>query len=287
MAIAQCPYCCLIKPTLHAMNMHIFRSKACYQKWQDALVVQWEGPHSNPQNETRRPSPLCEADDELDMEVEDVHQPSVEPEGQSSQRAYVEEVEDEGEPTDPHPYERYIHEYPRPAGQWSKHAKTVFERLVESQEKEGKECWAPFAGEEEWELATWLMKHVGQKSTDEYLKLPIVRNAGNLSFQNNYTFLQKVDALPTGPEWACEIVHVEGDRLGKDGEVMSEDLELWMCDPVECIRELMGNPAFSENISYAPERAYRDEACTQRIFDEMWTANWWWDTQASDTYNIR
>ncbi|KAG6821782.1 hypothetical protein H0H92_000911, partial [Tricholoma furcatifolium] len=157
-------------------------------KWQDALVVQWEGPHSNPQNETRRPSPLCEADDELDMEVEDVHQPSVEPEGQSSQRAYVEEVEDEGEPTDPHPYERYIHKYPRPAD--------------ESQEKEGKECWAPFAGEEEWELATWLMKHVGQKSTDEYLKLPIVRNAGNLSFQNNYTFLQKVDALPTGPEWA-------------------------------------------------------------------------------------
>ena len=64
---------------------------------------------------------------------------------------------------------------------------------------------------------------------------------------------------------------------------MSEDLELWLRDPVECIRELIGNPAFREYISYAPERAYADEAGAIRIFDEMWTADWWWEMQVSAT----
>ena len=64
---------------------------------------------------------------------------------------------------------------------------------------------------------------------------------------------------------------------------MSEDLELWLRDPVECIRELIGNPAFREYISYAPEHAYADEAGAIRIFDEMWTADWWWETQVSTT----
>ncbi|KAF8152285.1 hypothetical protein B0H34DRAFT_111607, partial [Crassisporium funariophilum] len=61
--------------------------------------------------------------------------------------------------------------------------------------------------------------------------------------------------------------------------MMEEELELWMRDPVECVRELMGNPAFKNFMAYAPEHIFTDEAGTKRVFDEMWTADWWWNTQ--------
>ena len=32
-------------------------------------------------------------------------------------------------------------------------------------------------------------------------------------------------------------------------------------------------------MKYTPERLYEDAEGNTRVFDEMWTANWWWDTQ--------
>ena len=43
------------------------------------------------------------------------------------------------------------------------------------------------------------------------------------------------------------------------GKRMSEDLELWMQDPVECVKELIGNPAFKRLMSFVPEHVYVDE----------------------------
>jgi hypothetical protein len=99
-----------------------------------------------------------------------------------------------------------------------------------------------------------------------------------------------VDKLPTGPEWACRLVCIHDD-LGpldennavtedmQDGK--TEELELWMRDPVACIRELMGNPAFDGSMAYAPEKVYTDPEGRTRRYDEMWTADWWWDMQVS------
>ena len=60
---------------------------------------------------------------------------------------------------------------------------------------------------------------------------------------------------------------------------MHEQLELWHRDPIECVKGLIGNPAFKDFISYVPERVYLDKEGKVRVFDEMWTGNWWWDTQ--------
>ena len=93
--------------------------------------------------------------------------------------------------------------------------------------------------------------------------------------------MKKVDSLPTGPGWTCEIVNVEGDRVGEDGLTLKEDLELWKQDPVECVKELISNPAFKEYMSYVPEQVYADEKGENRMYDKMWTADWWWETQVS------
>ncbi|KAF8879798.1 hypothetical protein BD779DRAFT_1446684, partial [Infundibulicybe gibba] len=177
--------------------------------------------------------------------------------------------------------ERYVETFPRPAGVPIRPSKekTKFDLLRELKAREGEDQWAPFASQDEWDLAMWLSKNVGQKSTDEFLKLQITRDRTNLSFHNNYTFLQKVDALPTGPDWECEIVTVVGDRVGEDGNKMSEDVELWYRNPIDCVRELIGNPAFKDYISYTPERVFTSSSGENRVFDEMWTGDWWWDTQ--------
>ncbi|KAI6011028.1 hypothetical protein BKA83DRAFT_4467357 [Pisolithus microcarpus] len=147
--------------------------------------------------------------------------------------------------------------------------------------------WAPFRTEGEWELARFLMKNVGQTKMDEFLKLDIIRDRthtidvrdSGVSFENARSFLKYVDKLRTGPAWTCEMVDVCGDIVGEDGILKHELLELWRRDPVECVQDLMGNPAFRNAMSYVPERAYTDANGENRIYDEMWTGNWWWDVQ--------
>ena len=59
----------------------------------------------------------------------------------------------------------------------------------------------------------------------------------------------------------------------------AEKLELWRLNPVECIKELFGNPAFKSVMRYAPEHHFADKEAKNCIYDEMWTADWWWEMQ--------
>jgi hypothetical protein len=49
-----------------------------------------------------------------------------------------------------------------------------FEKLRREQQETGSSQWGPFEDEDEWELAKWLIRNVGQKQTDAYLNLVIV-----------------------------------------------------------------------------------------------------------------
>ncbi|KAJ7844284.1 hypothetical protein B0H13DRAFT_2411826 [Mycena leptocephala] len=200
-----------------------------------------------------------------------------------SRRATVEEVPNED---DPQNFGRFVEPYEdeesgRPAaGRPLRQGETLFERMRAQQQAAGESEFSPFHNGDEWELARWLSKNVNQSATEEYLDLPTTKKA-NLSFHNNRSFLLKVDKLPTGPDWTCKIVTAARNRLDENDELMSEELELWMRNPVECIKELMSNPAFREHMAYAPERVYgtKEGREDSRIFDEMWTAEWWWGLQ--------
>ncbi|KAF7302340.1 hypothetical protein HMN09_00867600 [Mycena chlorophos] len=206
-------------------------------------------------------------------------------------------VEDVPDVDDPSNFERVSESYAHPdtkqpmAGWCSEMpGATLFEAMREKQEATATHngvpfsVYAPFADDEEWDLAKWLAKNVNQTATEEYLSLPTVcffTKKLNLSFHNNRAFVQKVDELPTGPEWKCKMVSVTGNRTGEDGALMKEELELWMRDPVACIRQLMGNPAMQDDLVYAPEKVYtsEDRDDESMLVDEMWTASWWWKLQ--------
>jgi hypothetical protein len=85
-------------------------------------------------------------------------------------RVEVEEVEDEDAPG-----RRYVQSYPEGAAYILGQGKTMFETYREKQDGRKEQRWAPFQDKEEWELAQWLMKNVGQMKIDEFLKLDIVR----------------------------------------------------------------------------------------------------------------
>lgn len=79
-------------------------------------------------------------------------------------------------------------------------------------------------------------------------------------YENNRTFLKKIDSLPTqGAEWKCDIITSKGNQMNDDGDLMpAEKLELWRRDP---------------------ERHFADKEAKNQVYDEMWTADWWWNAQ--------
>lgn len=103
----------------------------------------------------------------LDSEESDVDARDPEPPvGQPTAAASADKDEEDG-------YEEPFPE-DRKAGATYGPSKTTFERIRDDQILTGCEVLGPFADEEEWELAKWLIKNVGHNQTEAFLKLPIV-----------------------------------------------------------------------------------------------------------------
>ena len=60
-----------------------------------------------------------------------------------------------------------------------------------------------------------------------------------------------------------------------------EKLEIWYRDPVECIKELLGNPIFQDVLTYEPLRLRLDKEGRKEVVGEMSSAHWWWELQVS------
>ncbi|KAJ7576496.1 hypothetical protein C8J56DRAFT_1007498 [Mycena floridula] len=177
----------------------------------------------------------------------------------------------------------YIHDYPTPAGTPIYNASklpTQFEQIRNEQIAKGLDPWAPFDSQDDWELARFIMKSgLSQAKIDEFLKLKLISEGAKPSYHNKRAFLQKIDSLNLGPGWKCEMFDTDGEnrRLDDEGIPMTEEIEFWCRDPAECVKELLGNPAFKDHMRYAPEQQYMDEKCTNRAYSESWTGEWWWD----------
>ncbi|KAJ6454809.1 hypothetical protein C8R45DRAFT_1188877 [Mycena sanguinolenta] len=155
----------------------------------------------------------------------------------------------------------------------------MFERIRDDQILTGCEVLGPFADEEEWELAKWLIKNVGHNQAEAFLKLPIIGDRVKPSFENKRAFLESIDRLPIGAGWQIKHIPVTGDICDDNGKPMTETAELWFRDPVDCVRELIGNPAFKDVMDYAPMRLFLDAEGKEEFIKEMSSAGWWWKMQ--------
>ncbi|KAF8193195.1 hypothetical protein K438DRAFT_1589717 [Mycena galopus ATCC 62051] len=202
--------------------------------------------------------------------------PSVEPVAEdppaTRPRVTIEEVEDEDY--------IYVEDFPKEsqAGATFGDGPTTFQKIRDDQVLDQDEILGPFESDEEWELAKWLIKNVGHNQMEAFLKLPIIQGT-HTAYSTKDQLLEAIDDLPGGVGWKLERVVLKGDVQDDSGNEVVETLELWYRDPVDCIRELMGNPVFRDVMQYAPQRVFEDQEGKSEVINEMWTAAWWWKLQ--------
>ena len=101
----------------------------------------------------------------------------------------------------------------------------------------------------------------------------------SLSYRN-VTQLNKIidEKLPSQPHFTCKEVIVTGQAF-----------DVYYRDVISCIRELFGNLDFASSLITAPERCYMQDKLGKptRVYDEMHTADWWWEMQVSEVKSFR
>ena len=180
----HCKYCLQVKQMETALNRHIAHSAPCFQSWKNELVrltsstTGVEGTLNCP-SLAIDPSMLPDAwDNEVHVVYEElradndmpgrINQPPVPNRGSEP----TEDIEDADDACSQHRYRK-----PYPGGDAAEilgEGMTKFQQWEEDESLQGHNEWAPFQNQKEWDLVQWLIKNVGQKSIDKYLKLPIV-----------------------------------------------------------------------------------------------------------------
>ncbi|KAG1858579.1 hypothetical protein C8R48DRAFT_755592 [Suillus tomentosus] len=142
-------------------------------------------------------------------------------------------------------------------------------QLVDVEDEEN--LYYPFASKIEWEVARWA-KLRGSSSTafTDLLSIDGVSERLGLSFKNANELNKLIDhELPTGrPKFKREQVIVAG-----------ESFDVYYRDIIECVKSLYGDPDFARYLTFSPERHYADDDETVRLFHDMHTGKWWWETQ--------
>ncbi|THU78566.1 hypothetical protein K435DRAFT_824095 [Dendrothele bispora CBS 962.96] len=131
--------------------------------------------------------------------------------------------------------------------------------------------WAPFNSRMDWEIAQWAkMRGTGSTAFSDLLAIDGVHEALGLSYQNSDELHKIIDNdLPIQrPSFTRAEVVVAGEAF-----------DLYKRDILECIRALYGSPEHAQYLCVAPERHYSDPDKTCRLYHDMHTGEWWWNTQ--------
>ena len=185
-----CRFCSKLCPTVPGLNRHINIASNCKKASRDEFGQYansiWNNVPENADDAEQQPLP-----DATEPDLPDFH---LEEDIQRAEDMFNREGIDipllppplPPPPPPLHPHvpdneevnigQRYIENFPEEylAGATWGNCKPLYEHVSEEQQREGASRWSPFEDEDEWRLAEWLIRNVGQKQTDIFLKLPIV-----------------------------------------------------------------------------------------------------------------
>lgn len=131
--------------------------------------------------------------------------------------------------------------------------------------------WEPFQNKNDFSLAKWLMtQSLSIEAINDLLTNPLDR-IETFSFRSAFTLHMLVDSM---------------DRAMGVGSWSTGTVEFWAGeqkffyrDPVEVVSYLMRQACFKDEMIYAPRKVYTAQG--ERVYSDMDTADWWWDTQVS------
>ncbi|KAG8948908.1 hypothetical protein FRC03_000539 [Tulasnella sp. 419] len=286
--IYMCPYCGSSFDTQRGVKAHISSTAACRDAdfKENALAAQNRSPSPDLRemgSRSRKTAPSDPAqvpDSEgFSPDVDDRFSPEPSCKRPRYQTTIEDEDESEEDTSTKQPSGYKVEEYPQRVASIRGKGSLPFPAYREVQSKAGHKPWFPFDNREEWELAEWFTTSgVSQTDIDRYLKMKITRERTVPSFKNNYAFQNMLDKLPAGPKFKCKAFTVVGDLMDEDDQPLTEELELWWRDPLEVIKEMLSNVMLANEMHYKPVRV-SDASGSERFYDEMWTATWWWDIQ--------
>lgn len=61
--------------------------------------------------------------------------------------------------------------------------------------------------------------------------------------------------------------------------MQDESFDVYFRDVIDCIKALYGNAEFAPYLVFTPKRHYSDADHTVRLYHDMHTGKWWWNTQ--------
>ncbi|KIJ10868.1 hypothetical protein PAXINDRAFT_16199 [Paxillus involutus ATCC 200175] len=183
----HCGYCEKAVPTIGSVKRHIARYPECHKHW-EAMVAQANGVSVFDKPEIKQDQ--FNGDKQNDILTD--HQQGPSPDGMEDwqpptctytcspasdtsevpkpPRATVEDVadEDEGGPS------RFFENFDGAAKVLCE-ASTTSNRFQTERAAKNEPTYFPFKDNDKWDLAAWMIKHLGQTHIDELLKLPIVQ----------------------------------------------------------------------------------------------------------------
>jgi hypothetical protein len=77
-------------------------------------------------------------------------------------------------------------------------------------------------------------------------------------------------------EW--ELYTIEDMRWNDNHQ---RPIKFWSRDIIKSMRWLMWQPAYAEHLIYAPQGCFNTDTPPKRVYTDMHTAHWWWETQVS------
>ncbi|KAI6022608.1 hypothetical protein EDC04DRAFT_2900778 [Pisolithus marmoratus] len=195
-------YCLKPITTLAGIKWHISQSTTCQQQWNQVLeciadaAVSADNDHqmdNGLDNTPGIPSDWYNKSDgsnaggdifsiEEGPLVQQLQAVAPKPKPKSRHASVEDDIEDG---TSPANVGCFAEQYAGIAAQIFSSWPTVFEEMEKAKYRNCRSQWSPFQSEEEWDLACFLMKNVGQTKIDEFLKLSLIHAGPLTGLENN------------------------------------------------------------------------------------------------------
>ncbi|KAG1856432.1 hypothetical protein F4604DRAFT_1883125 [Suillus subluteus] len=150
---------------------------------------------------------------------------------------------------------------------------------------EPKSCddWTPFRNHVEFETAEFLyiQNQMPANQADRLLNLwatTLLKHGESPPFADHQDLYATIDSIPLGEvKWqgfSCTYSDEKPD--GSYPPWMDGSYDVWYRDPREVVRNMLANPAYSDEMDYRPYREYSTDG-DERQFRDLMSADWAWE----------
>ncbi|KAI9881799.1 MAG: hypothetical protein M1823_006489, partial [Watsoniomyces obsoletus] len=129
--------------------------------------------------------------------------------------------------------------------------------------------WTPFESSRDFTLARWFVESNTSKTKINAYFNGGLSGAGTSSFTSGHTLRRQIDSMEP------DMAHGSWMTGKADFDGLKETY--YYRDPLSVIQYLFRQRAFVNDMIYAPVKVHNQAG--ERMFSEMHTAEWWWETQ--------